>query len=90
MSPEELARFLDRWDRMKQAARSKNGAAKRELEESLRNLGLQPSRDIRSRRNTVSDDFHNLRDDGSRSQPPPGYEDLFRAFKKSTVRQKRD
>lgn len=90
MSPEELARFLDRWDRMKQAARSKNVAAKRELDESLRNLGLQPSRDIRSRRKTVSDDFHNLRDDSSRSQPPPGYEDLFRAFKKSTVRQKRD
>jgi hypothetical protein len=81
----ELADFIKRWQQLKRAA-AEDKVGERELNETLRSLGLRPSRD-RVRQGTTKDDaVRGLRDAGSRSAPPPGYEDLINAFKKGAAR----
>ena len=83
--------FLERWERLKRSSKEKEAgaAARRELDESLRSLGLSP-RGERLRRGVGRDDaLRGLRDAGQRSRPPRAYEDQFNAYKKGAARSSR-
>ena len=82
---QELTDFVKRWQQLKQAA-AEDQAGSRELDNSLRSLGLQPQRDRRRQGTTRNDEVRGLRDSGSQSAPPPAYRDLFDAFKKGAAR----
>jgi hypothetical protein len=82
---EDLAEFLNRWEKLKQTA-DKTPDGKRELDEALRSLGL---RDPKLRKRTggaTSDNQRDLLDSGSRSSPPAKYRDLFDAYRKGATR----
>ena len=64
-------------------------SGKRELDESLRSLGLRPSRDRVRQGTTQSDGATGLRDSGTRTAPPAAYQELFDAFKKGAARSTR-
>ena len=85
-SREDLVRFLDRWQRLKQTAREAE-SGRRELDEALRSLGLDPTPDRLRRSGGRSDDQRGLREAGARTSPPPQYQEQFNAFKKGTARQ---
>lgn len=85
MSKDELARFVQKWEHMKKAARE-DAAAKRELDESLRSLGLRSSRDKLRGGGAKNDEVKGLLDQGPRSEPPPAYLEQFNAFKRGTAR----
>ncbi|MCA9123487.1 MAG: hypothetical protein H6822_03215 [Planctomycetaceae bacterium] len=81
----ELGDFLERWQQLKQAV-AEGDSGKRELDESLRGLGLRPSRDRVRQGTAANDGASGLRDAGPRTAPPPAYQKLFDAFKKGAAR----
>jgi hypothetical protein len=83
-SEEDLQKFLNRWQRLKQAARE-DRSGQRELDETLRSLGLRPMRDRRRQGGQRDDQLRGLRDSGLRSSPPSQYLEQFEAFKKGTA-----
>lgn len=86
-SKEDLQRFISRWEEAKRAA-AQDEAAKRELSEALRSLGLRPPSDQLRRSESKSDNLRGLGDVGPSSTPPQKYLDQFRAFKKGAARAK--
>lgn len=85
MTRDELSDFLRRWESLENEARE-NPAKSRELDESLRSLGLAPSRSKTRTGGQSSDNTRDLRDSGDRTAPPPRYRDLFDAFRKGAAR----
>ena len=82
---DDLRQFIQRWESLKRAA-AESETGRRELEQSLRSLGLRPAKSS-NRRGTVRDDqAGGLRDGGSQSSPPGLYLEQFNAFKKGTAR----
>ena len=57
----------------------------RELDESLRSLGLRPSRDTR-RSGGAKNDSQKFGDSGGSNGPPAKFRDRFNAFIKGTAR----
>ncbi len=84
----ELKAFLNRWQQLKNSA-DEDVTSKRELNESLRSLGLRPKRDRIRQGTTENDGNTGLRDSGNRTAPPPAYQKLFDAFKKGAARSTR-
>jgi hypothetical protein len=82
---EELAEFVRRWDAMEQAAKQ-DPKARKELDESLRSLGLRPAKNRKRSAPGVSDNQRDLRDSGSRSSAPPSYREQFEQFRKGAGR----
>ncbi|MFM8253577.1 MAG: hypothetical protein ACKOBW_18475, partial [Planctomycetota bacterium] len=85
-TPDELARFVDRWEKMKQASRDENRDVKRDLDETLKSLGLRPAADQRRSVGATSDGQRGNRDAGARSEPPPKYRERFEAYRQGTTR----
>ncbi len=83
-SQEDMRRFVERWQGLKRGATEQEGG--RELDESLRSLGLRsPQSKLRQRR--VRDDRQRgMSESGNVSQPPAAYRDLFDAFRKGAAR----
>ena len=84
---EDMQNFLERWQKLKQSA-AEDPAARRELDETLRGLGLRPQRDTKRSGGSKSDDVRGLRESGLKSSPPSSYQEQFNAFKKGTARSK--
>jgi len=82
---EDLAEFLRRWDALKKSA-DDSTAGKRELDESLKSLGLRDPANRHRAGGKTSDNQRDLRDAGNRSAPPPRYRELFDAFRKGAAR----
>jgi hypothetical protein len=82
---DDWMQFVDRWERLKQMA-DEDGAGRRELDESLRSLGLRPGGKEFRRGGDRSDDLRGLRDAGGRSSPPPTYREQFDASRKGAAR----
>jgi hypothetical protein len=78
---DDLAAFLQRWEAMKSSAKE-GGEAKEELNDAYRSLGLRPAADKRRSAAAGDDATRGNRDAGSRSEPPPGYAEQFKAFRK--------
>jgi hypothetical protein len=86
---EDLERFLARWEAMKAAAAQEGRTgdeARQSLDETLESLGLRPTTSGARRGDTRSDQQRGLRDSGYRTAPPPEYQKLFDAYRKSAGR----
>jgi hypothetical protein len=86
---DDLQQFLRRWETLKRSARE-DAAARRELEETLRSLGLRPATERARNVNARSDQVRGMRETGGSSSPPPGYLEQFNAYKKATTRTVRE
>ncbi|TWU57073.1 hypothetical protein Poly51_29940 [Rubripirellula tenax] len=87
----DLQHFRDRWKDVRDMdpAGQRDGATGRELEESLRSLGLrQPSTDRGATTKDQADTMRGIRDSGNRKPPPAAYRDAFDAFRRSMGSQK--
>lgn len=88
-TPEDLQRFVGRWEAMKAAAAQEGRAgeeARQSLNETLESLGLRSTNSGARRSDMKSDQQRGLRDSGHRSAPPPEYQKLFDAYRKSAGR----
>lgn len=83
---EELAAFLERWQKLRREAADNKMDSKDELREEVRSLGLRPRGTRLKRGGTDSDAVRGLRDAGERSAPPPGHLDKYNSYKKSVTR----
>jgi hypothetical protein len=84
-SKEDLAEFLRRWDALQKSA-EQSPTGKRDLDESLKSLGLRDPANRKRAGGKVNDNQRDLRDAGNRSAPPPRYRELFDAFRKGAAR----
>lgn len=78
---DDLSAFLKRWEDLKSSAKE-GGEAKEELNDAYRSLGLRPAGDKRRSAGAGDDAVRGNRDAGARSEPPPGYAEQFKAFRK--------
>lgn len=78
---DDLNAFLQRWESLKSSAKE-GGEAKEELNDAYRSLGLRPATDKRRSAATGDDALRGNRDAGARREPPPGYAEQFKAFRK--------
>jgi hypothetical protein len=81
-TPEEARRFLERWGQMERAAAEQGPraeAAKKQLDEALRSLGLRPRGTQLQGGQTPRDQLQNLRDAG-RFAPPPEWAEQVRQY----------
>lgn len=85
-TPDDLRKFLDRWERLKTAADRSDPNARRELDESLRSLGLRAPKSTQRGAGAAADTARGNRDDGQRTAPPSRYLEQFKAFRKGTSR----
>lgn len=88
-SPDDLRKFIDRWDRMKAEAQQPGEAgdeARKRLDDALRGLGLVPEQTRlgpSTRRETGAKSVGPTR----RSEPPSEYAEQFRAYTRGAARQ---
>lgn len=88
-TPEDMQRFLARWEAMKRAAAQSGPAgdeARQTMEETLESLGLRPANPNLRRGATQADEQRGLRDAGHRTAPPPEYRKQFEAYLKGAGR----
>ena len=84
---EDLAKFVQRWEQMKQKAGMGDRAAQQDYENALLSLGLTPGgkgRDLEVDR----DQLFGLREDGAVNRAPGEFMEDFNAFLKSRNRKK--
>jgi hypothetical protein len=84
-SAEDRQRFVDRWLRLQQAA-GESASGKRELDESLRSLGLRAPQDRVREGAATSDALEGLREGTPSAPPPAAYRDQFEAFRRARAR----
>jgi hypothetical protein len=84
-TPDDLRAFVERWQKLKQGARE-DVKAQRELDDSLRSLGLGPTPDKRRTGSSRTDDVRGMGESGIKSAPPSSYQDQFDAFRKGAAR----
>ncbi|MFM7073980.1 MAG: hypothetical protein ACKO38_19510 [Planctomycetota bacterium] len=81
-SADDLRKFVNRWETLKRGANEPDPAARRELSDSLRSLGLRPAADRRRSVNAANDTLRGNRDAGGRSDPPAKYQERFNAYRR--------
>ncbi len=87
---DDLQRFVARWQERKEAAKNddpKGEAAKRELDDALRSLGLQPGK---LQQNAVQKDTMRDLKQGYRGAVPLEYKERLRAYNQGVSRSARD
>ena len=82
-TPEEMQEFIRRWEALQKAA-AEDPQASRELDESLKSLGLRPPHTKKRTGGDKSDSVRDLRDSGTRSSAPKSYREQFDNFRKSS------
>ncbi len=82
---EDLQNFLRRWEEMKQAAKTGNPQAKRQYENALLSLGLEPNTDGRNVQ-TKKDKLYGLSQDAAVELAPAEFVDEFSEFLKARNR----
>ena len=86
LTPEQLREMVERYKQMARKA-EQGEEGRRELEETLRSLGLHPrSNRQASRVRSETRQIEGISNAGTRSQPPPRFLEQFNAFKKGTAR----
>ncbi|QDU74675.1 hypothetical protein Pan97_16880 [Bremerella volcania] len=78
---EDFARFVQRWQQMKQAASSEDTQAQQDLNNALRSLGLSRGTDT-TRRVESRDAAAGGSSDTQRGSPPPSFMEQYRAYLK--------
>jgi hypothetical protein len=85
-SRDDLQKFLQRWETMKQRAETANDKSeRRELDATLRSLGLQPRGTTLSGNRTAQDTQRGLKE-SRRTSPPLEYLEQYRAYTQGTAR----
>jgi hypothetical protein len=87
-SKADLEKFVSRWEQMRGQAResgSKGAAARRELDDSLRSLGLRP-RATSLKSNAARDDKSQGYKESRRTSPPPEYAEQYKAYTQGTAK----
>ncbi|HWB08431.1 MAG TPA: hypothetical protein VG826_04375 [Pirellulales bacterium] len=87
-SQEDLERFVQQWDRLKKAADEsgpKGDAARQELDDALRSLGLRPRGSSLTGGQKRDDKLRNLRE-SRRAPPPPEYQEQYIEFNKARAK----
>jgi collagen type III alpha len=85
-TPDDVERFVKRWEQMKQAAKApgpQGDAAREKLDETLRSLGLRPHGSAITADKARGDRNRNLRET-MRTRPPAEYADQYRAYSTGT------
>ena len=86
LTPEQLREMVERYKQMARKA-EQGEEGRRELEETLRSLGLHPrSNRQASKVRSETRQIEGISNAGTRSQPPPRFLEQFNAFKKGTAR----
>jgi hypothetical protein len=84
----DLENFVRRWEQMRsqsQAAGEKGVAARRELDDALRSLGLRP-RGTSIKGNAARSDNQSGYRESRRTAPPPEYEEQYKAYTQGTAK----
>lgn len=87
-SKTDLENFVKRWEQMRsqsQAAGEKGAAARRELDDALRSLGLRP-RGTSIKGNAARSDKQSGYRESRRTAPPPEYEEQYKAYTEGTAK----
>jgi len=82
---DDLDAFVQRWESLKKTAKE-DTETRQELDDAYRSLGLRPAADKRRSAGAGDDAARSLRDAGARSEPPAGYAEQFKAFRKGVGR----
>jgi hypothetical protein len=86
LTAEQLREMVSRYKELARKAQQSE-AGRRELEETLRSLGLHPRANRQATRvRGETRQIEGISNAGTRSQPPPRFLDQFNAFKKGTAR----
>ncbi|MCO6457388.1 MAG: hypothetical protein J5I93_18975, partial [Pirellulaceae bacterium] len=85
-TPEELRQFVERWQRLRQAAGGPEPGQKSQWDEAVRSLGLRPDQPQVRQAGSQADQVRGLSESGVRATPPPRYRELFEAYQKATAR----
>jgi len=86
---EQAQRFIDRWRQLRQAADEKGprgDAAKKQLDDALKSLGLRPGSTYLKHGGTKADQLRDLRDSG-RFAPPAEWSEQFREYTRGVANQ---
>ena len=84
----DLENFVKRWEQMRQQARSQGdqqATAQRELDETLRSLGLRP-RGTSLKSNAGRDDKSQGYKESRRTSPPPEYAEQYKEYTQGVSR----
>jgi hypothetical protein len=85
-SRDDLQKFLQRWETMKQRAETANEKSeRRELDATLRSLGLRPRGTTLGGNRTAQDTQRGLKE-SRRTSPPLEYLEQYRAYTQGTAR----
>ena len=87
-SRRDLERFVQRWERMRADAQTPGAtgeAAKRELDETLRSLGLRPRATSLKSKAGPGDQVQGVKE-SRRTTPPPEYREQSKAYSQGTAR----
>ena len=90
-SRDDLQKFVSRWEQMQREAKTpgtKGETARRELDDTLKSLGLRPRATSLKEDSARDDDVRGLRE-SRKSSPPPEYAEQVKAYKQGTARGKK-
>jgi hypothetical protein len=90
-SRDDLQKFVSRWEQMRRdskATGAKGETARRELDDTLKSLGLRP-RATSLKENSARDDAVRGMRETRRSSPPPEYAEQVKAYTHGTARGKK-
>ena len=82
-SEDDLARFADRWQKVRKMKNNPTGGKNQEIEEALKSLGLRTPNGSANQIRESSDSLQGIRDTGNRQPPPAAYRDAFDAFRRA-------
>jgi len=82
-SKEQMQAFVDRWQRMRDQAKT-DDSKKKEYEDMLQSLGLVPQTGTTKIVRGKSDSLRGMREEGSRIRPPESLRERFEAFRKAS------
>jgi len=82
-TPDDLKRFVDRWNQARDLADSDQPAERQQWQEMLEQLNLLPP-DQRVRKGSArNDDFQQMQDSGDRLRAPASLRKQFEAYRKA-------
>ena len=87
-SEDDLRRFTERWKHLRDAEgpSPEPTGPNRQVEESLRSLGIRPPQQATTQQHEEGDSLRRIRDAGGRQPAPPAYRDAFDSFRRAVGR----
>ncbi len=83
---EDLRRFSDRWKHLRDEGSNRAAEDSRQVEETLRSLGIRPPTRATTQRRDDGDSLRRVRDSGNRQPAPAAYRDAFDSFRRAVGR----